>query len=827
MARSDWQTISGTTNNNSYFFTGIRWRYRDDLFGTSGYPASRIASNTDIIEYQPYVGRKVSSATSKYYNAWLTSYYKYSYNSTSGTDPGTASNQLNVSTTYRFDQASNNTNYYLTKGSGLSSNTVMNTNSSTTSRIIQVPHCSDGTSKLKLYFYFAGNNSTGFHYAETNDIVTLETIPRYTTITSFSVSKRNETSLTFNWQTADTVDYIWYSTDWGTTWKGVDVTDGTSGNFVVDSLSANTNNLTPNTTYNCLIRVRRKDSQLTTDSSKVSQTTNAVPTISLSSKTETTITMNWSCDANVSRIQYSLDNGSTWSGGISVTVGTSGSYTITGLSANTTYNIKFSMERQVVQTWYATATNTQTTYQYPYVSAVSSSNLTIGNSQTLTLYNPLGRTVTVNMKKDNSTGTSFYSGTTSGTSITFTPNANTMYSTISSSLYGDAFYYCSYSVSGSGMVVGYVRGKYIVNETINKPTLSSNSLTDTNNTTIALTGSSSKIVLNASTLQISVTATGKNYASISTIKIEGSSRTVTSGGSGASLTGTATYTITNPSKSSFSVEITDSRGLVTSTTVSIASGNIVNYIPLTIVGAGSRNQPTDGKVNISSSGKYFNGSFGSVSNSLTTQYRWKESGGDFGSWTNLPNTTSTGTHSEPQVQLSDKDYTKSFVFEFRAVDQLSSVTSTVLITKGQPIFNWDNDEFNINGTLKINEIPIIESGNNTNGSYIKYADGTMICWHVIVGSQFNCTSRYTGISDSFFYQDTNSASENTKAWTFPQAFYSTDKLETNVTVQSAAYSMTAVGNLSASSCTYYCCLPYPVQNVTFKWHVRAIGRWKA
>ena len=79
MARSDWQTITGSTNNNNVFFTGIRWRYRDDLFGTTGYPTSREESNTDIIEYQPYVGKK-SNYSSNYYQNWLTSNYKYSYN---------------------------------------------------------------------------------------------------------------------------------------------------------------------------------------------------------------------------------------------------------------------------------------------------------------------------------------------------------------------------------------------------------------------------------------------------------------------------------------------------------------------------------------------------------------------------------------------------------------------------------------------------------------------------------------------------------------------------------------------------------------------------
>lgn len=98
----------------------------------------------------------------------------------------------------------------------------------------------------------------------------LPTIPRYATINSFTVSKRDETSFTFNWSANATIDYVWYSTNNGSSWTGYDTADGTSGSFTVGSLSANT-------TYNCKLRVRRKDSQLNTDSSAVSQTTYDYP----------------------------------------------------------------------------------------------------------------------------------------------------------------------------------------------------------------------------------------------------------------------------------------------------------------------------------------------------------------------------------------------------------------------------------------------------------------------------------------------------------------------------------------------------------------------
>ena len=56
---------------------------------------------------------------------------------------------------------------------------------------------------------------------------------------------------------------------------------------------------------------------------------------SLNSKTINAITMKWSSDSTIDYIWYSKDNGSTWAG-INVADGTSGSYTISGLSPNTT-----------------------------------------------------------------------------------------------------------------------------------------------------------------------------------------------------------------------------------------------------------------------------------------------------------------------------------------------------------------------------------------------------------------------------------------------------------------------------------------------------------
>ena len=99
---------------------------------------------------------------------------------------------------------------------------------------------------------------------------TLPTIPRYAAITSFSVSKRDETSVTYNFTTDANCDYAWYSKDNGATWSPL------PANHIVTGLTANT-------TYNFKLRVRRTDSQLTTDSGTAQQTTYDYPYCSASS----------------------------------------------------------------------------------------------------------------------------------------------------------------------------------------------------------------------------------------------------------------------------------------------------------------------------------------------------------------------------------------------------------------------------------------------------------------------------------------------------------------------------------------------------------------
>jgi len=214
------------------------------------------------------------------------------------------------------------------------------------------------------------------------------------------------------------------------------------------------------------------------------------------------------------------------------------------------------------------------------------------------------------------------------------------------------------------------------------PTISSYTLVDTNSTTTSLTGDSSKMVRYVSNVKATVTASGQHSATISSIKVNGT--TASSG----------VVNFNGASTNSFQAIVTDSRGYTTSQTKTMT---MVNYIPLTLKAAVVRNQPTDEKVNISISGNYFNNSFGSQSNSLTTQYRYKErTSSSWGSWTSISRTVSGNTYSG-SLQLSDFDYTKVYDFQVRATDKIQTKSiSGITVSKGTPVFNWDDNEFDIN-----------------------------------------------------------------------------------------------------------------------------------
>ena len=243
------------------------------------------------------------------------------------------------------------------------------------------------------------------------------------------------------------------------------------------------------------------------------------------------------------------------------------------------------------------------------------------------------------------------------------------------------------------------------------------SIVDTDSTTTALTGDSSKLVRYYSDAKVTLTASAKNSASISSYSI--------SGGGGSSTSSSAT--ISNVTNNKFTCKATDSRGYTTTVT---QQPTMVNYVKLTCVMADTK-PSADGEMTVQATGNYFNGSFGATSNSLTVQFRYKVQGGSYSSWTTMTNSFSGNTYSST-YDLTGLDYMKIYVFQIRAVDKLATVTTKEISVKSLPVFDWGEHDFNFNvetnwnfgvditattsdGTKRVAFTPCSSAGNTTIG----------------------------------------------------------------------------------------------------------------
>lgn len=283
----------------------------------------------------------------------------------------------------------------------------------------------------------------------------------------------------------------------------------------------------------------------------------------LANKTETSITMNWTTSHKIDYFWYSTDGGTTWVSNGSIS-GTTGAYTITGLSANTTYSIKTRVRRADNQVVSESSAMSVTTYSYPY--ATSMPSFVIGNAVTIGLYNPLGRTCTVKLQTTGGTNLATMSASgTSASGFNGSTAVTAMYGSIPAALsatYRVAVTYGSHTETRTG-------GTYSVNQSASKPTISGVTYADANGQVQVFIQDDQLIVQNRSTP--AVTAAGvesKNQATITSVVAKVGNDTLTLTLSGTTAAGTfpaLDYSVNQ----TLTVTVTDSRGLTATATATM------------------------------------------------------------------------------------------------------------------------------------------------------------------------------------------------------------------------------------------------------------------
>lgn len=401
-----------------------------------------------------------------------------------------------------------------------------------------------------------------------------------------------------------------------------------------------------------------------------------------------------------------------------------------------------------------------------------------------------------------------------------------------------------------------------------KPNITEYTFTDINTETVALTGDNSVMVKGYSIGRLFTTAELDYYAKVnkvySTPEYAEISYNVEKGETNKKQIITVDNTYTD-FDSLHGYRIDDTRGLqgrLVARTNKMANqpANVkqiiyttIDYVPLTLNMSAKRPQATTGEVTVEFSGNYFNSSFGAVTNTLELSWKYRQKGvetwTDGGTFTKDTDYEITGNtfNSKGAISLGNIfDYRNIYEIAIYYKDKLVNTYTSKIVTKGLPIFWWNKDgvydgnnkKFLVEGDVKAPVVNdeytesatdtyscnyingIVESGSNTNGSWTKWVDGTMIINKTVLGTA-NITNAWGSL---YISADINLGN-------FPVAFIETPTIVVSPQTQTGTQYMLAgqggsghgtetnAGNVALVR-------PNSRTGVAYRLEVMAKGKWK-
>lgn len=555
----------------------------------------------------------------------------------------------------------------------------------------------------------------------------------------------------------------------------------------------------------------------------------ATVSLSLNSKTETSITINWSSDSLIDCMWVSTDGGASFGTGI-YKEATSGSYTISGLNADTTYKIRIQVRRKDSQLGTNSDILSVKTESYPYCS--KSNDFIIGDSLNLTLHNPLKRPCDIYLELADGTVDKLATGwDDTSFSVKYTGSAkDILYKSIPNATSG------IYKIR---VVCGDVT-KIRDNENTYKvrgdecPTINSVTYYDNNSKTVALTGNDQHIIQNYSTLNVAIDPVTPNNGAggISKVVIECGVLKIEADSNSVDFTKAFSFgfsSIDSARDVDLKVTAIDTRGLTATKTVKVT---MIAHSPPTAKVTLERlnNYEDETYLTVDGSVSSLNGK-----NTIKIFYRHTDANGKYG--------VLVETNDRQKNTLSlDKNY--SYTFEVRVTDALGSgFIGKYILDKGKfPLF-----VDTVKNAVGINEFPdegealrvkdgvahfedgikidgsvvadyIVEYGTVGNWHYEKRASGIAECWAYHEYSNVTFTAERDGAYCS------NGVYEGELEATLPVTF-----ADIYPSIQGNANNLFIVGSSWISGNKLFTSIYSLQKNTTpqkvdVRWHIK--GRWK-
>lgn len=398
--------------------------------------------------------------------------------------------------------------------------------------------------------------------------------------------------------------------------------------------------------------------------------------------------------------QRSIDNGSTWTQ-FSTTAGTSASTTVTGLSPNTTYNVKVRARRQYNQVYGTSGTSSVKTIGNSVlnsVTTVTADNATVSFTINATVYVP-SYTHKLEIKNGNTsiltkTGLTLANG---NNTITLTSSERTTLLNAMANIKNFTGTFNLSTWSGSTQIGSTTSKTATVQTTAanSAPTFTGFTYVDGNSTSIAVTENNQILIGGISTIAATATAaTAKNSATIKSYSLVFGSTTASS-----TTTTITTGTITNTGTVALTVSAIDSRGYSTSQTVNVTSLPYSKIVFKTNVIR--RVNEVENTIQLAFTGEMKDITINNVDkNSLQVcQYRYKKtSDNSYGSWTDITSgvTRSGNNLSYTNNSLTTLDANYSWNLQVNMTDRLTSDTVTLTVGQGTPLMSWRTKKVGIN-----------------------------------------------------------------------------------------------------------------------------------